>query len=157
MGALADLLAPYQAAIEGTPTTPESLGLTGGNDQGMLAAVQAAQQAQGSPDAGPVPHYAGNGNRWADLAAQMAQRRYGWGPDQFDYLNQVAMRESGWNPNAVNESSGAYGIPQILPSAHPDSLGLNPREQIAWMLRYIKQRYGNPEGAWSHEQTAGWY
>ena len=25
------------------------------------------------------------------------------------------------------------------------------------MVNYIKQRYGNPEGAWAHEQSAGWY
>ena len=68
--------------------------------------------------------------------------------------------ESGWNPHAVNASSGAFGIPQILPSAHPDvSRNLSPQQQIDWGLQYIMQRYGSPLAAWRFERshTPNWY
>jgi hypothetical protein len=29
--------------------------------------------------------------------------------------------------------------------------------QITWGLRYIRDTYGSPCAAWSHEQAAGWY
>ncbi len=29
--------------------------------------------------------------------------------------------------------------------------------QIRWGLTYIKNTYGSPCGAWSHEQADGWY
>ena len=75
--------------------------------------------------------------------------------------NAVAMRESGWNQYARNPSSGAYGIPQALPpgkmgpAANPPQS--NPAAQISWMIGYIQSRYGNPIGAYNHEQAFGWY
>ena len=29
--------------------------------------------------------------------------------------------------------------------------------QITWGLRYIRDTYGSPCAAWSHEQATGWY
>jgi hypothetical protein len=86
----------------------------------------------------------------------MAAAMYGWIGPMFDALNKLWTRESGWNPNAVNPSSGAYGIPQSLGHGHPYNLG-DARAQIAWGLQYIAGRYGNPEAAWAHETSAGWY
>lgn len=81
---------------------------------------------------------------------------YGWVGAMFDALNKLWTRESGWNPNAVNPSSGAYGIPQALGHGHPFNLG-DAGAQIAWGLAYIAGRYGNPINAWAHETQVGWY
>lgn len=82
--------------------------------------------------------------------------RYGWGSDQFGPLKALWNKESSWNANAVNPSSGAYGIPQALGKGHPYNLG-DYVSQINWGLNYIKGRYGNPAGAWAHEQANNWY
>jgi hypothetical protein len=86
---------------------------------------------------------------------------YGWGADQFNCLNQLWTRESDWNPNALNPSSGAFGIPQSLPGIKMASAGADwqtsYQTQIRWGLGYISGRYGNPCVAWSHWMTNNWY
>lgn len=91
----------------------------------------------------------------ARLGKQMASQR-GWTGAEWDALYKLWMRESSWNANAVNPSSGAYGIPQSLGHGHPYNLG-DPRAQIAWGLDYIAGRYGDPKKAWAHEESIGWY
>jgi Transglycosylase SLT domain len=85
---------------------------------------------------------------------------YGWSSSQFSCLDELWTRESGWNPTAAN-ASGAYGIPQALPGSKMASAGpdwqTNPETQIKWGLGYIKDLYGSPCGAWSHEEASGWY
>ncbi|WP_150245397.1 aggregation-promoting factor C-terminal-like domain-containing protein [Nocardiopsis quinghaiensis] len=86
----------------------------------------------------------------------------GWGEDQFSgCLEPLWEKESNWNHTAQNPSSGAYGIPQSLPgskmASHGDDWQTNPATQIAWGIDYIKGRYGDPCGAWSHSQSVGWY
>lgn len=85
-----------------------------------------------------------------------------WGSGaEWNAWNAVAMAESGWSQFARNPSSGAYGIPQALPgskmgaAANPPQS--NPGAQIAWMIQYIRTRYGDPVGAWGHEQAFHWY
>lgn len=80
----------------------------------------------------------------------------GWGADQWPALQALWTQESGWNANAVNASSGAYGIPQALGHGHPFALG-DPRGQIAWGLNYIRGRYGSPSAAEAHERAFNWY
>lgn len=80
----------------------------------------------------------------------------GWGPGQWPSLQALWTQESGWNANAVNSSSGAYGIPQALGHGHPYNLGDAPA-QIAWGLNYIRGRYGSPAAAEQHERTFNWY
>jgi hypothetical protein len=80
----------------------------------------------------------------------------GWGAGQWPALDALWNQESGWNANAVNPSSGAYGIPQSLGHGHPYALG-DARAQIAWGLNYIRERYGSPGAAWGHEQAFNWY
>lgn len=84
--------------------------------------------------------------------------KFGWAQSQLSSLISLWNQESGWNPNAVNSSSGAYGIPQILPSAHPGvNLQGEPDTQIDWGLSYIKSTYGTPAAAEQHEISYGWY
>lgn len=96
------------------------------------------------------------------LGKQMAARPpYNWTGAQWIALNNIVMAESGWNVHADNSSSGAYGIPQSLPGTKMASAGPNwqnsAQTQIAWMLQYIQQRYGNPIRAWQFHLANGWY
>lgn len=62
-------------------------------------------------------------------------------------------RESNFRPQALNRSSGAGGIPQIL--------GMNPNtpthRQIQRGLAYIQHRYQTPCNALAHHNRRGWY
>ena len=86
---------------------------------------------------------------------------YGWSADQFSCLLSLWNRESGWRANAMNPSSGAYGIPQALPGEKMAAAGpdwrTNGRTQVDWGLGYIADRYGSPCGAWAHSERTGWY
>lgn len=88
---------------------------------------------------------------------------YGWGPGTSNWTNlgQLWTRESGWDNRAKNPTSGAYGIPQSLPASKMGALANPPissaSAQIVWGLRYIRQTYGDPDGAWAHEEQFGWY
>lgn len=112
------------------------------------AAAQALEVAQ--PEAGT-------------LRAQVreAMLTYGFGADQWPYLDDLIMRESSWNPLATNASSGAYGLPQSLPGNKMATAGAdwrtNPMTQVAWMLDYVKGRYGSPAAAIAHHDTHNWY
>lgn len=90
---------------------------------------------------------------------------FGWSPsqssEQWQALDAIWTEESGWRTDAQNPSSGAYGIPQALPGNKMRSAGAdwhsNPRTQILWGLRYIKQRYGTPKKALEFHKANGWY
>jgi hypothetical protein len=97
----------------------------------------------------------------AKTYAQGLFSSFGWSADQFQYLDKLWTRESNWNYQALNKSSGAYGIPQALPGTKMMSAGsdwkTNANTQVRWGLEYIKGRYGTPEQAWQHSQDTGWY
>jgi hypothetical protein len=86
---------------------------------------------------------------------------FGWSSSQFSCLDPLWEHESGWSVTAANAGSGAYGIPQALPGSRMASAGpdwqTSAATQIRWGLRYIKDTYGSPCAAWSHEQATGWY
>ncbi len=94
------------------------------------------------------------------IAADMVAAR-GWGSEQFDCLVALWNKESGWRVNAMNPSSGAYGIPQALPGNKMATAGAdwqtNAATQITWGLGYISGRYGTPCGAWQSSVDRGWY
>lgn len=90
----------------------------------------------------------------AFASAHLAQ--FGWGQDQMPPLITLWNKESGWNANAVNASSGAYGIPQALGHGHPYNLG-DYANQVLWGLDYIKGRYGSPAAALQFHLGHNWY
>lgn len=126
-------------AMRGTPQP------SGGLD--VLARAQAPLGRGGTPEENIA------------LARAMAQRKYGWDRDELRALVELGGRESGWRQDAENPSSGAYGIPQALPATKMNAKAQagDPRAQIAWMLRYIKERYGSPSAALAHHDRANWY
>jgi hypothetical protein len=96
-----------------------------------------------------------------EIARQILNNKFGYGSNQFDCFDNIIMRESKWDINATNPSSGAYGIPQALPGTKMASEGsdwrTNPATQIIWGIKYMKDRYGSPCGAWSFKSSHGWY
>jgi hypothetical protein len=85
---------------------------------------------------------------------------FGFSSSQWPCLDDLWNRESGWIYDAEN-ASGAYGIPQALPGDKMASAGpdweTDPTTQIKWGLGYIQSVYGDPCGAWDHEEADGWY
>lgn len=114
-----------------------------------VLAELAAQTATGAGNWGDLA------GPWVDVMHRIATDR-GW--SFTDWMN-VVQRESGGNPNALNPSSGAYGLGQMLGSNLGTyyKIGDPANVQIAGMARYISDRYGNPTAAWAHEQQFGWY
>jgi hypothetical protein len=105
--------------------------------------------------AGPVTR---NGNE--ALANRMAASGYGWRGGEATCLDELWTEESGFSSTAYNASSGATGIPQLLPGAHKIPANWSdPATQIRWGLSYIAGRYGTPCAAWAHErsQSPNWY
>lgn len=95
---------------------------------------------------------------WESAARRYFRRREGYSPEEWRAIDSIIERESNWDPHAVNESSGAYGIPQILPSAHPNAnLENDPMGQIRWLANYIEGRYGGPLQALAFKDEHGWY
>jgi hypothetical protein len=134
----------------------------------LYGAMYGSVSPAGGPPGTGGPANPGNmsGNNYEQMARQMAAKKYGWGQGDFRFIDWIiggggpnnVTAESSWNPKAVNPSSGAYGIPQILPSAHPGvNLQNNPQGQIRWLLNYIKGRYGTPQDAYQFKSNKGWY
>jgi resuscitation-promoting factor RpfB len=113
---------------------------------------------------GPIPNLGVGGSvtKNKTIGAALATV-YGWGPGTSNWTSLVELwtRESGWNNRARNPSSGAYGIPQSLPPSKMGALANPPvssaSAQIKWGLKDIKTTYGDPDGAWAHEEAYGWY
>lgn len=80
---------------------------------------------------------------------------------QFTCLVQLWDKESHWRVDALNSSSGAYGIPQALPGKKMASAGqdwrTSAKTQIRWGVSYIERRYGSPCEAWEYSRVHGWY
>jgi hypothetical protein len=81
--------------------------------------------------------------------------------DQFQCFSNIVDHESTWNYQAVNPSSGAYGLVQAYPGSKMSSVGAdwrtNPATQIKWGLNYMNERYDSPCGAWDYWQANGSY
>jgi peptidoglycan DL-endopeptidase CwlO len=120
--------------------------LAAGHGQGGPGHVTAASAASGSSN--------------EQLANSMAASGYRWAGTQTTCLDELWTEESGFSATAYNSSSGATGIPQLLPGAHAIPANWSdPRVQIRWGLAYIHDRYGSPCAAWTFERshTPNWY
>jgi hypothetical protein len=125
------------------------------------AATQQAQAPAAAAPAAPAPAPPVSAQGAPQAIAQGLLGSYGWSSSQFSCLQPLWNAESGWNVSAANPTSGAFGIPQALPGSKMASAGPNwqtdAATQIRWGLGYIRSLYGSPCGAWSHEQSYGWY
>lgn len=140
----------------------------------LIAALKGstiASVAKGEPDhahgepfgqtggtAAPATATSSNGSSgsWRSRQRQLAAA-HGWSLADW---NKVIQLESGGDPNNRNASSGAYGIGQFLPSnrqQYPKAFSSNPVDQIEAMAAYIRDRYGTPTAALTHENQFHWY
>ncbi|CAM4022866.1 transglycosylase SLT domain-containing protein [Nocardiopsis rhodophaea] len=90
-----------------------------------------------------------------ELGKGLAAER-GWDGAEWECLDNLWQRESGWDHTAINPSSKAAGIPQLLPKAGhdiPQGFYDDPTVQIKWGLNYIAERYQTPCAAWAHWQN----
>jgi len=90
------------------------------------------------------------------MARTLVSRTFG--PGQWNSFNALEMGEAGWDPHAQNPESTAYGLAQNLypatypPAGRPGSrapLLEQAKAQLQWMVRYIKERYGDPKTAYA--------
>ena len=164
--------APSSVVTTESPTRPERTQSTARAESGgarfdvpdevilqqlRLAAERIAQNYTAPPTPTPIDIDPGT-NRALGYQLMLD---FGFGEQQWQYLDALWQRESGWNHLADNPTSSAYGIPQSLPGTKMAVVGpdwrTNPETQIRWGLAYIAARYGNPEGAWAHSERLGWY
>ena len=120
----------------------------------------ASSAASAASAGGGALHPSGSGSSVQALMQSMAAS-VGWTGAEWDALNNVEMAEAGYNLAARNPGSGAYGLAQFIqgPAGYA-AYGGNSNTasgQITAMLNYIRQRYGDPEAAWAHEQQFHWY
>ena len=171
-GAQGDLsvLGDIGAAQHITAARTRQGGLPGAIGNNALAAIAAGFNKRidaaggGGGGTGDLSNFSGGGNATANQ--QLGRRMMlaaGFGEDQWSALKTLWTGESGWNHLIANKSSGAYGIPQALPGSKMASEGAdwrtNPATQIAWGLKYIKERYKSPSGALSawNSRSPHWY
>lgn len=137
--------------------------ITRGQKLAVSAVAAGLLLAAGHAHSGPghvTVAAAGSGSPNEQLANFMAASGYGWTGSQAACLDELWMEESGFSATAYNSSSGATGIPQLLPGAHAIPANWSdPRVQIRWGLAYIHGRYGSPCAAWAFETShvPNWY
>lgn len=161
----ASIAATLRSVIGGKKPAPDT------GNQPVTSTPAAAEPAASLPQGG-VPSATGNpGAVNGCTAAQTASNRalgrlmagaYGWGTGaQWTALDtMIGTQESGWCNNAQNPGSTAYGIGQFLDTTWSTvgySKTSDPVTQIAAMLAYIKQRYGDPIKAEQFHLANNWY
>jgi len=82
--------------------------------------------------------------------------------EQYSCLYELWMRESNWRPQAINKSSKALGIAQLMPATWKNikvTPTLDGYKQVDAGLRYLKHRYGTKGicRAYAHHLAKGWY
>ena len=102
------------------------------------------------------------------MALEMVKKDYADHKTQYACLVQLVAHESGWRVNALNRSSGAFGLFQFLPSTWGNyKFPYKPKDaytQLKAGLRYVYKRYQTPCNAWNFwkkqagpDLHGGWY
>ncbi|AMM20543.1 hypothetical protein AX769_10780 [Frondihabitans sp. PAMC 28766] len=154
--AAAKLLAEQKAATPPPSDSGASIPSSGSGGSPSGSGGSTSTGSGGNLGTGVVDDPAG-----AQSYASSQLGSHGWASSQMSCLVSLWNQESGWRTDALNVSSGAYGIPQSLPANKMAGYGLdwqtNYRTQINWGLAYIASAYGSPCGAWAHEVSHNWY
>ena len=102
------------------------------------------------------------------IALVLVKKDYKDHAKQYFCLVELVSRESGWRVDALNRSSGAFGLFQFLPSTWGNyKYPYKPNDAITQIkagLRYVYKRYGSPCNAWAFwkkqagsDLRGGWY
>lgn len=138
---------PKQSFLSGSGTSTTSSATPSGSVSGgtVSSDQSGGQQDQATRDQNKV------------LAQSMAAG-YGWESGaEWTAFDAVVMQESGYDALAANPSSGARGIAQKIDGWSSNYQKGNAAQQIAWMLAYIKSRYGDPIKAEQFHLANNWY
>lgn len=109
--------------------------------------------------AAPIPGAPVGSSKGPQGDVRKAANELGWG-SQWPALYNLVMSESGFNPTAQNPTSTAYGMFQFLDGTWGSVGGhktSDPWLQSVYGMRYIKNRYGDPNSAWAFHKSHGWY
>lgn len=151
-------------SVSDTKITPAQTAI-----DGLLTDQRSQMSSLPSAPSGPVDnvtgiigkrnYQVGRGNPQLRAMAQSVANFMGWGPAEFQAWDAVINAESGWNPNAQNPTSTAYGLGQFLNSTWKGygPKTSDPATQLAYMARYIKNRYGSPTKALIWHNSHNWY
>jgi hypothetical protein len=129
-----------------------------GQSQATPIAAAAPAAATGSSGGSAGNPAAGTTNAQNQALGKQMAAAYGWSTGQeWTDLNNIVEAESGWSDTITNGSSGAAGIAQNISGFSAGYQSGNAAQQIAWLLSYIKDRYGDPIAAWAFHLAHGWY
>ena len=123
----------------------------------LLAAAHGHTPGPASTASAPAAVAGCGGSNEALANCMAAAAPYDWTGSQATCLDELWTRESGFDAYAANPTSDARGIPQNINGWSASYQPGNASQQIAWGLSYVAGRYGDPCGAWSHEEAANWY
>lgn len=106
------------------------------------------------------------GTDWRQYAKAEAAK-VGWTGAEWRALDAIVTPESNWNPCAYfpqrhdcgYAGANSCGIPQRnpCPSAWRGRLGTTARAQVRELLRYVRERYGDPVSALAFRRVHLWY
>lgn len=117
------------------------------------AAVRSASgSSSGSSGSVASPTYSGGGSKEEWMSAA------GISESDWGYVDYIVSKESSWNPNAINSSSGACGLVQIMPlhtAAYETCT--DPVANLSWANNYASYRYGGWAGAYEFWINNHWW
>lgn len=154
-----DMLASLTSVGSNVSSQLDSVLTTRAPQVGAAAKAASTSGINISAPAGSGKYARGRGDQaYRQMAASIAASK-GWSQAEFDAWDSLIQAESSWNPNAQNPTSTAYGFGQFLNSTWkpygqktPD-----PQTQLAYMARYISDRYGSPSKALAFHRSKNWY
>ena len=153
---------PPDWAIEAGKQIMNGLGIGMTQAQGVFqkaSAASAAAAAKAVTGGGAVGAFAGQGGSNAAniaLAKRMAAAA-GWTGAEWTAMLAIIMQESGGSSTIKNPGSSASGIAQNIAGFGPGYEYGNAAQQIAWMINYIRGRYGDPISAEAFHLANGYY
>ena len=103
---------------------------------------------------GPKDIGAGGGGKVTGSHKSLLKKA-GFRANEIAAADWIVNVESSWNPNAVNPTSGAFGLAQSL--GHGMAGHGTPIQQLKWMAGYIHGRYGTANKAKSFHKSHNWY
>jgi hypothetical protein len=124
---------------------------------GLILVLKPASKFMAPPHGKVIAYYQNDYQRYA-LDKLIEQDNL----EQYPCLYELWMRESNWRPQALNKSSKALGIAQLMPATWVNIKAkptLDGYKQVDFGLRYLKHRYGSKGicRAYAHHLAKGWY
>jgi hypothetical protein len=124
---------------------------------GLVLVLKPASKFMAPPHGKVIAYYQNDYQRYA-LDKLIEQDNL----EQYPCLYELWMRESNWRPQALNKSSKALGIAQLMPATWVNIKAkptLDGYKQVDFGLRYLKHRYGSKGicRAYAHHLAKGWY